>query len=304
MPLPLILQIQEAAMDSKASVTDALRKAKIACFKLDLKTFLGWVDCELGGYTADSEQEIPNYRCIIGELQAFNPVRGWMPIHCNDSEEHDILARAFIVQSIGSIEDMLIGADPANIFTYRHNQDASNIIRRMIGYNFDIRVKLAFPHAVGILHAVRNILLDWTLSMEREGIVGENLIFSSEDRRKSSVVTEKTVNNFNIGHVGALVQNAQGSIVQGSAASSLDINDVRKLVEDMERLLPAAALNKDTEAQVSDALDGLKDASKGMHPDKSRIRKGLELLKGVMASAGETILKTAVEATVDKLLAK
>ena len=50
MTTPLILQIQEAALDSKSSVTDALRKAKIACVKLELAEFGNWVDLELNGY--------------------------------------------------------------------------------------------------------------------------------------------------------------------------------------------------------------------------------------------------------------
>jgi hypothetical protein len=50
MTTSLILQIQEAALDSKSSVTDALRKAKIACVKLGLTEFGNWVDLELTGY--------------------------------------------------------------------------------------------------------------------------------------------------------------------------------------------------------------------------------------------------------------
>jgi hypothetical protein len=65
MTTPLILQIQEAALDSKSSVTDALRKAKIACVKLELAEFGNWVDLELNGYIG-KVSELPEYRKLRG----------------------------------------------------------------------------------------------------------------------------------------------------------------------------------------------------------------------------------------------
>ncbi len=59
MSTPLILQIQQAAPDSKSSVTDALRRAKIACVKLELTEFGNWVDLELNGYMDKKVEETP-----------------------------------------------------------------------------------------------------------------------------------------------------------------------------------------------------------------------------------------------------
>jgi hypothetical protein len=87
MTTPLILQIQAAALDSKASVTDALRKAKLACVKLELKDFEEWIDLELNGYIGKVNKEIPQYRRLHGSPQGWNPFHGWQPIRFTDSEE-------------------------------------------------------------------------------------------------------------------------------------------------------------------------------------------------------------------------
>ena len=80
MTLPLILQIQAEAMESKASLTDALSKAKIACVKLGLDDFGRWVDAELNGYREATKDEIPSYRVIFGRPERNNPYRGWQTL--------------------------------------------------------------------------------------------------------------------------------------------------------------------------------------------------------------------------------
>ena len=69
MTTPLILQIQEAALDGKAPITDALRKAKVACAKLGLAEFGRWVDSELNGYMDSKVADLPPYRKLYGTPQ-------------------------------------------------------------------------------------------------------------------------------------------------------------------------------------------------------------------------------------------
>ena len=76
--------------------------------------------------------------------------------------------------------------------------------------------------------------------MEKHGILGENLTSSPQDREKSATITAQAINNFNIGQVGALVQIAEHSLVQGGVGSTLSMTqDVRDLVQQIEQLLPA-----------------------------------------------------------------
>jgi hypothetical protein len=52
--MPLILQIQNAAVSADTPLTDVLRRAKLACGKLKLTAFGGWIDAELNGYSGVS----------------------------------------------------------------------------------------------------------------------------------------------------------------------------------------------------------------------------------------------------------
>lgn len=167
----------------------------------------------------------------------------------------------------------------------------------------NIQIALTVSQIAGIIEAVRNILLERTIEMEKQGVLGHDLLFTEEERDKSVLATAQTVNNFNIGQVGAFVQNAENTLVQGGIDSTLNLaSGVRDLVQQVEQFLPAANLPATLQEEARTALDELKEAANNAKPDSGRLRKGLETLKRVLAPTGEHLLKIAVDAAVTKLI--
>ena len=131
---------------------------------------------------------------------------------------------------------------------------------------------------------------------------GHDLLFTEEEREKSVPVTAQTVNHINIGQVGAFVQSAENTLVQGGVDATLNLtNGVRDLLRQVEQLLPAADLSPQVQSETRAAIAELHDAANTAKPDIGRLRKGLETLKRVLAPAGEHLLRIAVDAAVTKL---
>ena len=128
--LPLILQIQAAALDSKTSVAETLRMAKVACKKLCLDDFAGWVDLELNGYMGKSNQELPEYRVLHGTPQGHNPIRGWQPIIFEDSWAKTQLSTAPVAMSIPAIENLLQSLKANEVFAFPYPTEVANEIRK------------------------------------------------------------------------------------------------------------------------------------------------------------------------------
>ena len=303
MTTPLILQIQEAALDSKSSVTDALRKAKIACAKLNLKEFGDWIELELNGYQDQVIGRLPHYRQLYGVPQGYNPVRGWQPIQFLSSEALKSWSFVPVAMTISAIEESLKDAKSDDTLGLPYPAEVAKTLRDNLNIgSTSVRIKLAVHQAADIVHAVRNILLNWTIDMEKQGILGENLIFSEEERKKSASLTAQTVNNINIAQVGAFAISANNSTVEGSVNSTTTIaHGVRELVQQMEPLVPVAGLPISVRSATESALAELKQAACEPAPDRSRLRQGLESLKRVRAPAGETILKLAVDTAIKSL---
>jgi hypothetical protein len=66
--------------------------------------------------------------------------------------------------------------------------------------------------------------------------------FNDEERAKSPAATAHTINNINIEQVGAFVQRADNSVVQGGVDSTLSLDGVRQLIKQVEELFPSADL--------------------------------------------------------------
>jgi hypothetical protein len=156
--------------------------------------------------------------------------------------------------------------------------------------------------SMDIPHTVRNILLEWTIDMEKQGILGTDLTFNEEERAKSEAATAHTVNNINIGQVGAFVQGAENSVIQGGVDAVLNLDGVHQLVKQVEQLLSVADLPNSVKENTEIALAEIKQAADSSVPDRGRLRRALEGLKRLVAPAGEHLLRIGVDAAVTKLL--
>jgi hypothetical protein len=302
MAAPLIIQIQEATLDTKSSITDALRKAKLACTKLSLTEFGNWVDLELNGYMGKRAAELPEYRKLHGVPQAYSPYQGWQPIVFKSTKPLKSVSFAPVGMPISAIESLVRSANSGGVFHFPYPPELHQKLMESLNWGpSNIQIQLGHSQVVNVIDAVRNMLLDWTIEMEKQGILGNDLIFTPEDRMKAA--TTHPVNHIHIGKVGAFVQHADRSVVQGGIESVLGLTEgVRNLVEQVEQLLPAANLPVQVQKDTHAALGELRTETASTSPDIGRLQRGLESLKRVLSPAGEHLVKIAVDAAVTKLL--
>jgi hypothetical protein len=304
MPLPLILQIQQAALNSDSAVTDILRKAKVACTKLDLSEFGSWVDLELNGYMDKPVEELPKYRRLHGTPEAYNPFHGWQPIVFQTEKVATSCSFAPIGMSMPAIEESLRGKNNTGVFEFPYPPGLAGKMREAMNWETaNLRIKLGVPQVVNIPHTVRNIILEWTMAMEKQGILGTDLTFNEEERAKSVAATAQTVNNIQIAQVGAFVQSAEKSSVQGGVGTTINFAEsVRDFLGQMERILPTSDLPNSVREHAAEALAELRAAASAPSPDASRLRHGLESLKHIMEHATGHLVATGALALITKLL--
>jgi hypothetical protein len=206
--------------------------------------------------------------------------------------------------TIPAIEESLRDAKGDGSFSFSYGAEMEALLSNSLNVgDTRVRIKLSAHQVHDILHAVRTILLEWTLKLEKQGVLGENLMFSPEEKRKSEAVTTSAVNSIHINQVGAFAFNADHSLVQGSVEATTTLSQsTLDLVRQVEALLPASNLTVAIQGATQAALAELKQEASAAIPDSGRLRKGLESLKRVLAPAGETLLKLAVDAAVTKLL--
>ena len=192
MGVGIVLELQKQAIDENTSLEELLRKAFLVSRKLKLNEFENWIRQEQNGYSG----KVPDYRILNGEMKAWNPVRGvWIPI-VSEAEISKMISKMPFGMSIASIIDAYNSADGVLVLSV--NGELSEAMNKLFD---EIPTKYGFhvfkSELYRIISTVRNKILDWSLILEENGILGEDMTFTEKElnaANASSIVNY--TNNF------------------------------------------------------------------------------------------------------------
>lgn len=147
------------------------------------------------------KSQIPEYRKLHGgTLQALNPARGWM--HAGS------LSAAFsIYQSIIEVEDL--AKEKSVVIPLQKKLP----LRALGGDDYMVS---QFPQQVEfdgfqlrrIVEAVKEEVLNWTIELEKRGILGEDMTFNEQEKRTATTQT------FHIQQFSGVIGNVSNSKVE------------------------------------------------------------------------------------------
>lgn len=175
----LVLELQADALDPSVSVLNLLRKALVVAKKLGVQEFQSWIELELDGY---DDMPIPEYRSIRGQIRAWNPYHGWQPIATDnqDLEEcYKSVCNCSIRQSISEL--VALSNSENNELRMQLPFQAESFLVSTVGTSVKIGISRASIQA--IVEAARDVILRWGLKLEEDGIIGEGITFSREEKQ-------------------------------------------------------------------------------------------------------------------------
>ena len=187
----IVLQLQREALDDSSDILNLLRKVRIISQKLGFKELLTWVKREVGGYAPEDPIEmIPTYRHITGgSIEFFNPYHGYSPTFIDDVDIKKSLEKIVIPMGIPKITSYLNSnnTDFRYVFDSRIQKILNNESNTPIFLSFSIRYPVNCLSQ--ILEDVRNVIIDWTLLLESNGILGVDLTFSENEIGTAATAT-------------------------------------------------------------------------------------------------------------------
>lgn len=253
----IVHELQKEAMDSQTKVSDCLRKALTVATKLNLEEFRGWIEKELKGYKKDDP--LPEYRKIKGEVKFHNPYHGWCPVIFTDSKNKELFSTRYNNQTIGELESLLQGLGPKD-------ETKMEIPPEMLQRAFPEQLKLGLvpcliisrSETFGIIETVRNILLEWSLKLEKDGILGEGLTFTEKEKEIASTI------NYHIGSFSGVLGEIHSSNVQ--------VGDYNIIHSELKKF----GVPQEERNELENILDSLK--SSDAEGKKSLFKRGSEWL--------------------------
>ena len=206
----IVLQLQSLASDPNSNIEELLNKSLLVARKLKIKEFRKWCELELEGYEKNT---LPEYRKFRGQLKVFNPYHGYQTFIIPDDLD-EVVTSISINLSVGEINNLL-KQDGDSFENVISNQAKRQLMSLQGGYDLEPRVIFKRSQLLGITSKLRNIILNWSLQLEEDGILGKGLKFS--DKEKEAAMS---VNHFNIQNL----QGVAGTISGGTINQNNQIN--------------------------------------------------------------------------------
>jgi hypothetical protein len=284
----LIRQIDDPAV----SVGTLLRTAKIIAAKLEQDEALEWINKELNGYWGLTLEELPEYRRVHGVARAFRPGFGWEPILWKDPEDEAFISQVPLATPLANIEESLEGCE--GYVTYKLPPELRLKVWEAIDLETDVHVQVSASFVHGAVEMVRNLLLDWTLKLEKARVLGNEMVFTAEEREEAATVT----NNFfgNTAVFGAASDHATINNNQ-TATVTLDMEAVRSLAQQAR-----AALHSLPE-EAAPVVDKIERLVSEPEPDQPTLLGLLRSLKTIAEGAAGNLTAAGLVHLVTKLLA-
>lgn len=295
----LVLDLQQEILRQDCDVLSALRKAHLIASKLCLKEFDSWIQHELNGYTNCTRDEIPEYRLVKGILKGFNPYNGWIPAQCQDDGLEKLICEQKLHQSIGELQD-LYRQSKGDSFLYQFPAELASSISSM----FDTPIPMQFAlhistHLlISVVDKVKNCLLEWTIRLESEGIIGENMRFEADEKETAQSLSQQ-INNY----YGTVVNGSisQSQIISGNGNTiTYSPEKANRAIEEISQSLGSEHISEEDKASVTELLQEISEKiSQSKKP--SIIKSAFIGLKDFLLDAGASLTAALVAAKIQGL---
>ena len=294
----IVLELQQAILCPSSDIMTLLRKAHVIAKKLQLNEFDKWILSELNGYS--DYDSIPDYRLINGSVKAWNPYNGWIPVLLDNNEFEAILCNRKLGDSISKIIELENKSE--STFHIQYNAEINKALGSLC--DFPIPTQYALIASAHQLHAiieqVINTVLEWTIRLENEGILGENMQFNQSEKESAKRIPQ-TVNNY-YGNTNIINGNVDDSAVIAGDNNSVAFTyeKAAEVVSDIETSLKAESISADDQENAMEMLKEIKDkVSKQKKP--SVIKAALVGLKDFLIGIGASATVALIQAKIQGL---
>lgn len=291
----LVLELQREAYDEQTSVSALLRKAYVVAKKLKVRELESWIHNELNGYN-DPYKQLPEYRTIRGEVKAWNPYNGWIPVIIN-AELLDIISQNKISQSIPETEQLL-KTSAGNILMIPLPHSIQERLSELAHFDTKFALHFGKSQAEQIVHYVRNIILEWSLKLEEDGILGEGMSFTMHEK-EAAKKQDYTIYNINGNH-NQIQQNTANS-QQSMINSEVSMDAIREFVASLTQHLGQLKLDEKMRTELDSEIMAITTQLKEDKPRRTILQESFSTIRNVLEGLTGSIIASGLIYELDKI---
>lgn len=293
----IVLDLQKEAMDSGSSISNLLRKSYVISKKLKIRDFEKWASQELNGYMSNLEN-IPDYREVRGSLQFLNPIYGWRPVIIENPELADIVSTNKISQPITEIEYLVESSNDHLVIQLPQNIQ-NQLSNWADGRPTKFQVSFGKSQAQQIIDSVRNIILEWSIQLEEDGILGEGVSFSKEEKREADK-QNYTVNNFYGNTSGVQIQQHTQHSIQ-TQINEMDLEKVNEFILMLRGNLSHITLEREVKEALELEISKISNELMTNKPKTQIIKESMRTIKSVLEGITGSLIASGLLHEISKI---
>ena len=294
----IVLDLQSEVTKPDCDIVSVLRKAHLIAAKLGLTDFDKWILCELNGY--QEGDKIPEYRVIKGQLKAFNSFRGWISAVMHDKELEDEICSIPVRSSVSEIISLYSQKDKEIGVEFSGEKLA------FINSLFDSPIPMIYavhlspPAIIDIVEKVKTALLEWTITLESEGIKGEDMQFDTTEKETAKTISQTIYNNYgNTSYINAPVA---GSVISTGNDNTVEFTyeKAENAVSEIESAIEKEDISAEDKETAIEMLTEIKEKISNQKKPNI-IKSALVGLKDFLTGVGASITAGIIQAKMQGL---
>lgn len=291
----IVLELQKEAMKANTNTVTLLRKALFVARKLKVKQFEEWITFELNGYKL--ENSIPEYREVIGKVQWFNPYRGWCPLIIQNEDIAKIVTSQKIGQQISEIQALIQG-DHNNLVILLP-QGVQNLLFKSTGTTTEYQLSFSKSQLEKIKDTVKNIIFDWALKLEEDGIMGSGLSFNEKEKQEA-IKHNYSINHFHGNASGIQIQQDISNSTQ-SINAPLDTTQISDFIVKLKESLTETGLSTAQQNVIETEIETIENEINSVQPVATNLQKSINSIKTTLEGAGGNLIASGLLYMIDKI---
>lgn len=201
-----------------------------------------------------------------------------------------MVSTAYFAQPIAEIESLAGGEGQFIIIGFL--PPINDFLHDNLQIQFNCGLHVSKTVLIGALEGVRNLILDWAIDLESQGIVGEGVTFSTDELEKAqSVVTN--IYDSNVGVLGNVGKNAKVS----DFSVRKDLNNFEEILSLVKKIREASlGLPSDIRPKLDIEIERLEGAAK--QQDQGKVKKAVNAMIVLLQNTGGSLAATGILAAL------
>ncbi len=230
-----------------------------------------------------------------GTPQVWNPYHGYQDLRCETEETARILSTIPLGMSVDAMEDRT-STGPL-VFPYPTKIE-NQIMQGMERPAMKPSLHVTESTIRGVLGRIRTIVLQWSLDLEKRGVIGEGATFSDKERSQASAIT---IGTFIQGVTGSQLQVNSPGANQQHGLSADQLTDLTKLVQLVTSVLDGNTAQTDELNELRAEIATIRAQVSSPKPKRSVLKESLSSVRAILEGTASEVLAGSLPALMPML---